>query len=40
MICGAKGWKDFYKNREIIFGYQLLEDMTVQKGKRLQTRRN
>jgi hypothetical protein len=37
---GAKGRKYFYRHRDIIFGYQLLQDMIVQKGKRLQPRRN
>ena len=32
--------KVFYRHRDIIFGYQLLQDMIVQKGKRLQRRRN
>jgi hypothetical protein len=32
--------KYFYRHRDIIFGYQLLQDMIVQKGKRLQPRRN
>jgi hypothetical protein len=36
----AEGRKYFYRHRDIIFGYQLLQDMIVQKGKRLQPRRN
>jgi hypothetical protein len=40
MRCGEEGWKYFYRNMDIIFGYQLLQDMIVQKGKRLQPRRN
>jgi hypothetical protein len=35
MRCGAEGWKYFYRHRDIIFGYQLLQDMRVQKGQRL-----
>jgi hypothetical protein len=38
--CGAEGWKYFYRHRDIIFGYQLLQDMIDQKGQRLQQRRN
>jgi hypothetical protein len=40
MICGEEGREYFYRHRDIIFGYQLLHDMIVQKGKRLQPRRN
>ena len=40
MRRGAEGHKYFYKNKEIVFGYHLLHDMIVQKGKRLQPRRN
>jgi hypothetical protein len=40
MRCGAEGQKYFYRHRDIIFGYQLLQDMIVQKGQRLQLRRN
>jgi hypothetical protein len=40
MRCGAKGWKYFYRHRDIIFGYKLLQDMIVQKGQRMQPRRN
>jgi len=32
--------KVFLQNRGIIFGYQSLHDIIVQKGKRLQPRRN
>jgi hypothetical protein len=35
MICGAEGRKYFYRNMDIIFGYHLLHDMIVQKGKRM-----
>ena len=40
MICRVEGQKYFYRHRDIIFGYQLLWDMIVQKGKRLHPRRN
>jgi hypothetical protein len=32
--------KVIYRHRAILFVYQLLQDMIVQKGKRLQPRRN
>jgi hypothetical protein len=32
-ICGVEGWKYFYMHRDIIFGYQLLQNIIVQKGK-------
>jgi hypothetical protein len=40
MICGGEGQTYFYRHKDNIFGYQLLHDMIVQKGKRLQPRRN
>jgi hypothetical protein len=40
MRCGAEGHKYFYKHMDIIFGYQLLQDIIIQKGQRLQPRRN
>ena len=33
MRYGAEGRKYFYRHRDIIFGYQLLHDIIVQKGK-------
>jgi hypothetical protein len=33
MRCGSEGRKYFYRHRDIIFGYQLLQDMIVQKEK-------
>jgi hypothetical protein len=40
MSYGVEGWKYFYRQRGIIYGYQSLHDMIVQKGKILQRRRN
>jgi hypothetical protein len=40
MRYGEEARKYFYKNKGIIFGYQLLHDMIVQKGKILQPIRN
>jgi hypothetical protein len=40
MRCGEEERKYFCRHRDIIFGYQLLQDMIVQKGKILQPRRN
>jgi hypothetical protein len=40
MSCGVEGKKYFYRYNGIIFGYQLLQDMIVQKGQRLQPRKN
>jgi hypothetical protein len=40
MRYGEEGWKYFYMHREIIFGYQFLQDMIVKKGKKMQPRRN
>jgi hypothetical protein len=33
MRCGENGRKYFCMHRDIIFGYQMLQDMIVQKGK-------
>jgi hypothetical protein len=40
MRCGAEGQKYFYWHIDIIFDYQSLHDMIVQKGQRLQPRMN
>ena len=40
MRYGAERRKYFYRHGDIIFGYHLLQDMIVQKGQKLQPRRN
>jgi hypothetical protein len=39
MRCGAKGWKYFYRHKDITFGYQLLQEYDSSKREKTTTKK-